>query len=264
MKPFVQHLRGLGRTAHVSHRGGSLIAPENTLVAFRQAIDRHHTDQLEMDVHLSRDGVVVVHHDDTVDRTTDGQGPIADLTMAEIDTLDAGYRFSSDGGKTFPFRGSGVRIPRLADVLASTEVPIMIEIKAPGDESRRAVAEIARRAGAVDRLCLGCWKDEFAERLAGEMPEVAMVYPERAAQAFVMAAIMGKPSPPTPYDVLALPVRHGEMPLYDPRIVGAAKAASLPLQLWTVDTEEEMRRCLTAGVDGIQTDRPDLLRRLMG
>lgn len=260
MKPFV---RNMLRPAHVSHRGGSLVAPENTLAAFRSAIERYATDQLEMDVRLTRDGVPVIVHDDTVDRTTNGNGAVAELTWAEVQRLDAGYGFTPDGGQSFPFRGTGVKIPRLAEVLAMTGLPMMIEIKAPTVDCRRAVAEALRAGGAVDRTCLGIWKDEAAAQLAGEFSEVALFYPEQAARAFVMATLMEQAPPASPFDVLALPDREGSLDLSDPRIVAAARKAGVPLQLWTINDRSRMRECLERGVDGVQTDRPDLLREVM-
>ncbi|HZG41378.1 MAG TPA: glycerophosphodiester phosphodiesterase family protein, partial [Longimicrobium sp.] len=104
-------LRGLRPTLHISHRGGAALAPENTLDAFRLAVERYRTDMLELDVHLTRDGEWVVAHDDTLERCTDGTGPLAALTLAELRRLDAGFGFSPDEGRTFPFRGRGARIP---------------------------------------------------------------------------------------------------------------------------------------------------------
>jgi glycerophosphoryl diester phosphodiesterase len=102
----------------VAHRGGSLLAPENTIAAFRMARDSWWADMLELDVRLTSDGEVVVIHDATVDRTTDGSGPVADFTLAQIQGLDAGYRFVDQAG-THAFRGSGVTIPRLDEVLTA-------------------------------------------------------------------------------------------------------------------------------------------------
>src|SRR5689334_5224836 len=108
------YLRGLRPTLHIAHRGGSALAPENTLAAFARAVDEFHTDVLELDVHATRDGELVVAHDPDVARCTDGEGAIAERTYAELAALDAGYRFTRDSGATFPFRGRNVRIPRLA------------------------------------------------------------------------------------------------------------------------------------------------------
>src|SRR5919204_389354 len=132
----------------VAHRGASAGAPENTADAFELAI-RHGADALELDVRLSADGVPVVIHDATLDRTTDGQGPVSGRTAAELQRLDAGARFTRDGGRTFPFRGQGSRIPTLADVLrAFPEVPLLVEIKEVG--AQRAVREVLLAHSAVE------------------------------------------------------------------------------------------------------------------
>ena len=111
--PFLENIRP---TLHISHRGGAALAPENTMEAFESAVSRHGTQMLELDVHVTRDGVVVVAHDETVDRCTEGTGAIASMGWEEVARLDAGHRFTVDGGRTFPYRGKDVRIPRLAIV----------------------------------------------------------------------------------------------------------------------------------------------------
>src|SRR5512138_1136096 len=104
------------RPAVFAHRGGSALAPENTMAAFERGLALG-ADGIELDVHLSRDGVVVVHHDASVDRTTNCAGSVADLTADELARLDAGYRFQNVSGE-YPFRGRGVGVPRLSDVLS--------------------------------------------------------------------------------------------------------------------------------------------------
>ncbi|HEX8904757.1 MAG TPA: glycerophosphodiester phosphodiesterase family protein, partial [Longimicrobiaceae bacterium] len=101
----------------IAHRGGSALAPENTLAAFRRALDWWRADLLEIDVQPTRDGDALVIHDPTVDRTTDGTGHVSAHTVAELRELDAGWRFTPDGGRTFPCRGTGVRLSTLREVL---------------------------------------------------------------------------------------------------------------------------------------------------
>src|SRR5262245_31246989 len=112
--PFFQ---GLAPTLHISHRGGAKLAPENTLMAFRIAVERYQTDMLELDIHRTRDGAWVVMHDPTLDRCTDLRGPVSEFTFPELRQADAGYWFSLDGGQSYPFRGRGARIPSLAETL---------------------------------------------------------------------------------------------------------------------------------------------------
>jgi glycerophosphoryl diester phosphodiesterase len=258
-KPF---FRALPPVAHVSHRGGSALAPENTLLAFRSAVGLWRTNQLELDVRLSRDGVPVVIHDDTVDRTTDGSGRVRDLTVRELQTLDAGFRFSRDGSTT-PFRGSGVRVPTLGEVLRDLGIPAMIDLKDSDPHARQAVADVVAATGAAARVCLGTWSDDDGRALRLLMPDVALFFPERAARSFVTAALAGETPPRTPYDVLALPAHGDGLDVVCPPLLAAARACGHLVQVWTVDDPARMAQYLDRGVDGIQTDRPDLLRAVL-
>ena len=134
----------------VAHRGGSRLAPENTLEAFERALAWWDADMLELDVRASRDGEVVVIHDATVDRTTDGTGAVADLSWTELQDLDAGYRFLDPDGQP-SFRGRGVRVPRFEDVLtAFPAARLNVEAKEPGVAA--GLVEIVRRHGAQERV----------------------------------------------------------------------------------------------------------------
>src|SRR5712692_201276 len=136
-----------------AHRGGSGLAPENTIAAFDNGLALG-ADGLELDVRLSRDGRVVVHHDRTLDRTTNLTGPVAAQPAEALAGADAGYAFQRDG--TFPFRGRGFGVPTLAGVLARyRDVPVVVELKANRAELAAAVVEEVRAADAVDRVCLG-------------------------------------------------------------------------------------------------------------
>ena len=142
-----------GAPVLVAHRGGAGLAPENTMVAFRQALDEWDSDMLEMDVRLTADGQVVVLHDGTVDRTTDGTGPVREMAWEEVRQLDAGYRFRDSAGE-FPYRGQGVRIPLFDEVLE--ELPhmrIMVEPKSA--ESAGPLVEVIRARGAEHRILIG-------------------------------------------------------------------------------------------------------------
>lgn len=255
----------LKRPAHVSHRGGAKLEPENTLAAFRRAVSEFRTDVLELDVHRTRDGVIVVHHDDTVDRCTDGTGPIAGFTFAELQQLDAGFRFTPDG-VSFPRRGQGVRIPSLDEVLdACPSVRINLEVKpdAPGLEAQ--LAQQVRRRGEVPRFCLGSESDVVAARLVEALPEACHFFPRDALTAFVLGALQGDETPPDArFHVADMPASYEGMPLITPDLVRIAKLHGIAVLVWTIDDEAEMRALLEAGVDGVMTDRPDVLRAVLG
>ena len=257
-------LRGLRPTLHISHRGGSALAPENTMVAFRDAVDRWKTDVLELDVHATRDGVLVVHHDPTVDRCTDGAGAIAAMTANEIEALDAGHRFTVDGA-TFPHRGRGVRVPRFRDVLdAFPSTRLNVELKSEAAGAERLFADELRAAKAIDRVCIGSEEDALAARLHALLSDACHFYPRDALTRLVMAMKSGEPAPVDDrFAVLDMPLYFGETRLIDDAFLARARELRKWVNVWTVDDEAEMRRCVREGVGGVMTDRPDVLRRVL-
>jgi glycerophosphoryl diester phosphodiesterase len=250
----------------VAHRGGSLLAPENTLAAFDQAVALG-ADALEIDVRRTRDGAVVVFHDDDTTRLTGEAGTIEARTLAEVRALDAGYAFTQDGGATFPFRGKDVRVPSLAEVL-SRYPGLRLNIDAKPDQPALAVALAAEivAAGAEDRVCVGSFFDAQAERLGRLLPRCARYLPQLAATCHVLAAKSGARGDwcPGGYDLADLPHRMGALVVVDRAVVEYLHARDIPVHVWTVDDETEMRALLALGVDGIVTDRPDVLARVLG
>lgn len=264
--PAHPFFKGLVPTLHISHRGGALLAPENTLAAFRLAVERYRTDMLELDVHLTRDGEVVVAHDSTLERCTEGEGPLAALTLAELRELDAGYRFTPDGGRTYPFRGQGVQVPTLREVLrAFPGLRLNLEAKPDVPGMEHALREVLREEGALLRVCVGSEQDALGARLAEAMPEACHFYPRDALAALVLAVRTGEPLPEEErYTVLDMPLYFGEVRLVDEVLLREAAARGRWINVWTVDDPEEMKRLAAEGVGGIMTDRPDLLREVLG
>ncbi len=256
-------LEGLSPTLHIAHRGGAALAPENTLVAFRQAVDRWRTDMLELDVQRTRDGELVVAHDETVDRCTDGTGRVMDLTWAELSRLDAGYRFTPDG-RTFPFRGRNVRIPRLVEVLRAFDVRVNLELKPASHGSERELAELLRREGAVSRVCVGSEDDEIGARLFEALPDGCHFYPRQAATDFVLKVKWGEEPPRDDrFTVLDVPLTYDGAPVFDAALREAAERRGKWINVWTVDDPEQVRRLVAERVGGIMTDRPDLLMSVL-
>lgn len=258
MHPF---LRGLRPTLHIAHRGGAALAPENTLAAFRQAVERWRTDQLELDVHVTRDGEVVVIHDETLDRCTDGSGPVADRTAAELAELDAGYRWTADGAG-FPFRGKGIRIPTLREVLrAFPGLRLNVELKGGAEAP---FVELLREERALDRVCIGSEHDAIGERLADALPEGCHFLPRGKLAELVMALKLGgEPTLDERFLVLDMPLFHEGIRLVDRPFLERTASIGRWVNVWTVDEPEEMRRLVEDGVGGIMTDRPDLLRTIL-
>ncbi|HSP77527.1 MAG TPA: glycerophosphodiester phosphodiesterase [Myxococcaceae bacterium] len=264
-RPTHPFFRGLSPTLHIAHRGGAQLAPENTLEAFQLAVERYGTQMLETDVHLTRDGELVLAHDATLERCTHGEGALAEHTLTELKRLDAGYHFTPDGGRTFPYRGQGVRVPTLREALrAFPELRFNIEVKpdVPGIED--AFHQVLREEGALERACVGSELDAVGERLARELPDACHFYPRDALAEFILAVRSGGPPPEEPrYPVLDMPLYFGEVRLVDEALLRAADAHGRWIHVWTVDDPEEMRRLVAEGVGGIMTDRPDLLRQVL-
>lgn len=245
----------------LAHRGGSALAPENTIAAFRQAIEWWGADILELDVQATRDGEAVVFHDDTLERTTDGRGAVRARSLAEIARLDAGYHFTADGGRTFPYRGRGVGVSTLAEVMAAfPRHRINVEIKSPAAQDR--VWEVVHAARATRRVLIAAGTHANRARFADYPGPVSAS--GRELRAFYLAHRIGlarflRP----PVDALQMPDSYGGRRVLSPGLVRDAHAANLAVHVWTVDEVADMDRLLDWGVDGIVTDRPDRLAEVL-
>ena len=244
----------------IAHRGGSRLAPENTMVAFRQAVDTWGADMLEMDVHATRDGKVVVLHDATLERTTDGRGAVADMTWAEVSRVDAGYHFTDLGGQP-SFRGVGVRVPLFEDVLtAFPRTRLNVESKAGA--AARPLVDIIRRHGAERRVLVAA--EQERDRLAIRSypgPWGASAVQLRWFWLTYRLPVLRAITPRA--DALQIPDVWKGRVVTTPELVRSAHARNLPVHVWTVDDPQRMGELLDMGVDGIQTDRPDLLATVL-
>jgi glycerophosphoryl diester phosphodiesterase len=237
----------------IAHRGASGRAPENTLEAFDLAA-KGGADAFELDVRLSRDGAPVVVHDAVLDRTTDRTGPVRGQTVADLRTLNAGYRFTMDGGRTYPFRGAGVRIPTLGEVLWTfPEISMLIEVKEL--DVQAAVKRVLATEGGVERCVL-----------ASELPEALELFNEppfvRAASgpeisALYRSVLLRRPLPRVSYRLLSVPKSYRMLTVPTRRFVAAARSLGCPVDVWTVNETATARALWARGVAGIVTDFPD-------
>jgi glycerophosphoryl diester phosphodiesterase len=254
---------GLKAPLHISHRGGAALYPENTMYAFEHALKVHHTDMLELDVHASSDGEVVVAHDPTLERCTNGAGPLSALPWHELAKLDAAFHFTPAGQEGTPLRGQGIRLPTLRELLAATpNVRLNVEVKS--EEAIGPFVSLVRKEAVLDRLCIGSEHDAIAAELARRLPEACLFYPRDALAAFVLPTRAGEPpDDDARYTVLDMPYRWEGVTLFDAELAKVARAHGKWVNVWTVDEEVEMFRCLSAGVGGVMTDRPDVLRAVL-
>jgi glycerophosphoryl diester phosphodiesterase len=238
-----------------AHRGGSALRPENTIEAFDHGLSLG-ADGLELDVHLTRDGEVVVHHDDTLDRTTSGRGAIVDLLAANVCELDAGHSF---GAPAFPFRGKGLRVPMLEDVLARyPAIPLIIELKQNVPELARRTIDLVRAAGAVERTALGSFGWRVLKAARDYEPAIATGACREEARWALYRSWVGWPLGRTAYREFQVPETSGRTTIISPRFVRHAHRAGLPVKAWTVDDADDIRRLISWGVDAIISDRPDV------
>jgi glycerophosphoryl diester phosphodiesterase len=250
-----QHPVLCGGPLLIGHRGAAGLVPENTLESFRDAVDRWAVDMIELDVRASGDGRCVVIHDATVDRTTDGRGAVAGMTVAELQELDAGYRFGDEAG-AHPFRGRGLRIPTIEEVLeALPGTPLTVEVKI--GTAQAPLFEALRRYEAHDRVVVAGMDDrdrtqfgEYRGARSGSVRDVRRFY-------FLHRLFAGGRWRRN-CDVFQVPERRGLMRLVTRRFIRDAARHGLPVHVWTVNDPATMERLLDWGVDAIITDRPDL------
>jgi len=244
----------------VAHRGGAGLAPENTVEAFRRAVEGWRADMLELDVRLTLDGEVVVIHDATVDRTTDGSGPVAFLTLEELQGLDAGARFRDPSGRA-SFRGRGVVVPRFEDVLLA--FPRMrLNVEAKEAPVAAPLVEIVRRHGAEERVLVAAEHESNRRAVRGYAGPWGASR-DQVARFWLLHRLPRGAGYLPRADILQVPESWKGIRIVTPAFVQAAHRRNLPVQVWTVDDPERMRALLALGVDGIQTDRPDLLARVL-
>jgi glycerophosphoryl diester phosphodiesterase len=250
---------------NLAHRGASSLAPENTIEAFRLAVEAG-AGGLELDVHMTSDGHIVVIHDATVDRTTEGAGPVSEITLDELRGFDAGHNFSPDGGPTRPYRARGVRVPTLEEVLREfpgVAVNIDIKVGRPGIEA--AVLGVLREADALGRVLVVSTPHAIVERFrkisGGRVSTGASKW--EIGVFYILSTLRMEQLARPAYHALQVPLRHRGIPLATPRFIRAAHASGVRVDVWTINQPDEMRRLLDLGADVIMTDRPGTLAEVL-
>jgi glycerophosphoryl diester phosphodiesterase len=252
VSPFT---RTPGRPLVFAHRGGRALGPENTLVAFDLGAASG-ADGMELDVHLSRDGRVVVCHDPTLDRTTDAHGPLGGRTAAELAALNATVRFGTD--LEHPWTGARAGIPTLDDVLARyPDAKVIVEIKDGTEACAAAVVEAVRRANALDRVCVGSFSLLALLAVRAGEPRMVTGAAPREGHWALYRSWLGLSPGRVAYRAFQVPEQAGRLKVVTPRFLRAVHKRDISLYVWTINEEADMRRLFDLGVDGIITDRPD-------
>ncbi len=235
----------------IAHRGNSAYYPENTVASFQSAVSLG-VDALEFDVRLTKDGVAVVHHDPTLDRTTNGTGPLASKTLAELKQLDAGFHFTKDG--SHPYRGQGITIPTFEEVLeAFPATPFIIELKVPevAAETRR----LLEKHYATGKVIVDAFSSAALDPLRGS--DIALGASSTGAYRMLRHLVTGPPKPGTlNFNALCIPWTYRGLPVPCAAIARSAKHAEVVTHVWTVDSPRLAGKLWAGGVNGIVTNDP--------
>jgi glycerophosphoryl diester phosphodiesterase len=248
-----------------AHRGGGGLIPENTLPAFVHSA-RIGADALELDVHATEDGTLVVMHDAAVDRTTNGHGQISELTLEAVRKLDAGFLFSIDGNQTFPFRGKGITVPTLQEIFeALPEMTFNIEPKQQSPSIIVPLCALIRDRKMTDKTIVGSFDQTTIDDFRRACPEVATAASPSEVSRFLALAKSGlADSYSPPMQTLQVPENLGGLQIVSKEFVEAAHRRNLKVHVWTINETADMQRLLEMGVDGVMTDYPDRLLKLLG
>ncbi len=256
----------------IAHQGGNHLWPDNTVYAFERA-EALGVDMLEMDLHMSADGEIVVIHDDTVDRTTDGSGAIRDLTLAEIKALDAGYRWQSPSedvrasySEAYPYRGTGITVPTFTEVLERfPDMPLTVEIKQADPPVGQVVCDLLADYDRLDDVLVASFSAAAMRDFRAACPDALTSASQDEMIAFyVLYRLYLGPAYSPPFAAVQVPVERFNLTLVSPRLVDAVHRRGAAVQVWTINDRAEMERLVTMGVDGLITDRPDLLLDVLG
>lgn len=244
----------------IAHQGGVGQWPSNTLYAFREAVRLAGVDELEFDIHQTADDHIVLMHDASVDRTTDGHGLLLDMTLAEVQTLDAGHGWTDDG-EHFPFRGQGIQVPTLEAVLSEhPNRPMSIEMKTDSVTLARDLCGLIRTHNKTQQVIVSSFHHSALVEFRQSCPSVKTGASSDEASRYIFASKLWlggwfKPDA----DHLQLPIKSGRIDVITPRFIKQAHRDGFRIDAWTINEEAPMRYLMSLGVDGIITDYPKRL-----
>jgi glycerophosphoryl diester phosphodiesterase len=245
----------------IAHRGASGSFPENTELSFRRAIESG-ADVIETDIHFTKDRNFVIAHDGELERVSDGSGPIAERTVEEIKKLDAAYRFTPDGGTSYPFRGTGIAFMTLEEMLTGFPgTKFNIDLKTKNAAQVKHYAAIIARCGASERVLTASEYTPNLRAVRKAIPGMATSFSLREAlwYYFLFRAGLLFMKKVFPGDALQIPEFLGPSNIASDAFIDTAHRKGLRVHVWTVNEAKSMRRLLKAGVDAIVSDKPEVL-----
>ncbi|MBT3342063.1 MAG: glycerophosphodiester phosphodiesterase [Gemmatimonadetes bacterium] len=248
----------------IAHRGGPELGPESTLHTYRR-VSKLGIDVLEIDVHATADGHLIVAHDRRVDRVTDGSGPIAEMNFDSLRSLDAGHNWTLDG-VSFPLRDRGIQMPTVDEMFEEfNDWRFVIELKGRTPEVARNLCESVRRHGMGDRVAVASFSGDALVAFRAACPGVLTSgsFGENLLFWTLHVLRLDDLYTPTPFSCFMVPIKLGLLTIVDERFIETAHRRNLAVQVWTVDEKQEMEWLIDLGVDGIMTDHPTRLISLL-
>ncbi len=255
----------IGRPLIMAHRGDPSSAPENTLLSMEMAVEVG-VDILETDVRMTRDQELVLFHDDTLERTIGQPGTVNDYTLDDLQEFDAGALFTTDEGKTFPFRGKGLKIVTLREALARfPDIRFNLDIKDKDPLAPSLLASMIHDLEREDSVIVASFHSDQIKRFRKIMPTVATAAGPDEVRRFVLATkirlkrLAGR----ILYRAFQIPLSYGPLTVVTPQFIRFAHQNNLAVHAWTINDGTTMEHLIDIGVDGIFTDDPALLRRVL-
>lgn len=250
----------------VAHRGGSLERPENTLASFDHASQLDPRIWLEFDLRLTRDNELVVIHDETVDRTTDGKGRVKDFTLEEIRNLDAGYKFQNEAGE-YPYRGKGLRVPTFKEILEKYPGRYkVVEIKDEDETAVEKAVDLIQTHKQWERIILGSFHEKVIRSLRIKNPDWFYATSGNQMQRSLILRELGL-LPVASFDgeFVMIPLRMARSPIdvYSRDLHDELRRQAREVFIWVINDEKSMRELLDKGVDGLITDKPSQLLEIL-
>ncbi len=261
---FLAAIKNSSKPLNIAHRGGMGLFPENTLFAFESALQEFGVDALEIDLQLTKDNIPVVIHDSTIDRTTNGYGKVSNFTFNELQSFDAGYRFTKDNGKSYPFRDKNITIPSLDEFLnAFPNVFVNIELKTNIIALISQTRKLLDKYNAISNVIIGSQFWNLSRKMRPFFEECGSFFSRYDIYLFALRAIMGIPNKYfEKFDVLEIPMFTNKIhvPKYFAQVL---HKTNLPVFVWDVDTITTIQDAINHNVNGLITDRPDLVNKAL-
>lgn len=234
------------------HRGNPTSFPENTMISFNSAI-KLGVDVVESDLRLTKDGVIVIHHDATINRISNGRGKVSDYSFDELQEFDAGYNFTSVNDPR-SFRGKGVKIPALSELLEKHPgIRLNLDMKDKDSKFPQLLNELILEHDAVYRVLVG----SFYSRQMRKLHEVNPIIGKIASLTQVISYYINRHSKNN-FDVMQIPKRFAPLNLMTSSFIGSLNRKNIPVHVWTVNSVVELERMISLGVNGVFTNNPAL------